>query len=182
MREGGDIKAFGAGILSSFGELDWMASGGAALERFDPYAKQPKMRWVCGCVRVRRRGSARRGCAAPARAPRPLTGRPQGAPLGCQLTPLHPSAHNLPTHHPGAPAPCLPSPTHHRAPSYKDGFQKRYFVLDSFQDGARLLQVRGHQLCTSRPPGAQRAGARARRMGARRRIAWWGGGRESPAA
>ncbi|KAI8464705.1 MAG: aromatic amino acid hydroxylase [Monoraphidium minutum] len=67
VREGGAPRAFGAGILSSYGELEWMASGRAELAAFDPYARLPKM-------------------------------------------------------------------------SYKDGFQRRYFVLDSFQDGARLLQ------------------------------------------
>ena len=46
VREGGAIKAFGAGVLSSYGELDWMASGRAELLPFDPYAKQPKMRCV----------------------------------------------------------------------------------------------------------------------------------------
>lgn len=55
------------GILSSFGELAHMASGGAALEPFNPFAKQPKM-------------------------------------------------------------------------SYKDGFQTRYFVLQSFDEGARQLR------------------------------------------
>lgn len=44
MREGGGIKAFGAGVLSSYGELQWMASGGPEFAPFDPYAKQPKMR------------------------------------------------------------------------------------------------------------------------------------------
>ena len=67
--EGDDVKAFGAGLLSSFGELEHMQSGEPkpALERLDPWAKQPKM-------------------------------------------------------------------------SYKDGFQKRYFVLDSFEEGAELLR------------------------------------------
>ncbi|PNH10478.1 Tryptophan 5-hydroxylase 1 [Tetrabaena socialis] len=67
VRERGDIKAFGAGILSSYGELAHMASGAAALEPLDPFRPQPRM-------------------------------------------------------------------------SYKDGFQKRYFLLDSFEGGAELLQ------------------------------------------
>lgn len=67
VREGGDVKAFGAGVLSSYGELAHMAGGGAELAPFDPYAKQAKM-------------------------------------------------------------------------SYKDGFQRKYFVLSSFQEGARLLE------------------------------------------
>ncbi len=46
MREGAAIKAFGAGVLSSYGELEWMAGGRAEMLPFDPYAKQPKMRWV----------------------------------------------------------------------------------------------------------------------------------------
>ncbi|KXZ45337.1 hypothetical protein GPECTOR_56g434 [Gonium pectorale] len=66
VREGGGIKAFGAGILSSYGELEHMASGAAALEPLDPFRPLPKM-------------------------------------------------------------------------SYKDGYQSRYFVLDSFEAGASLL-------------------------------------------
>lgn len=61
------VKAFGAGILSSFGELQWMAENSAEIFKFDPYAPQPKM-------------------------------------------------------------------------SYKDGFQKKYFALDSFEEGAKLLE------------------------------------------
>ncbi len=61
-------QAFGAGVLSSYGELQHMASGAAALEPFDPFDKQPKM-------------------------------------------------------------------------SYKDGYQTRYFVLDSFEDGAAKLRA-----------------------------------------
>lgn len=67
VRESSGIKAFGAGILSSYGELEWMKRGQAELLPLDPYAKQPKM-------------------------------------------------------------------------SYKDGFQRRYYVLDSFKSGSRLLQ------------------------------------------
>lgn len=67
VREDGEIRAFGAGILSSYGELEHMRSGAATLEPFDPFAPQPKM-------------------------------------------------------------------------SYKDGYQKRYFVLDSFDDGAAKLK------------------------------------------
>lgn len=67
VREDGDVKAFGAGILSSYGELEHMLSGKPEFANLDPWAKQPKM-------------------------------------------------------------------------SYKDGFQKKYFVLDSFQDGAELLR------------------------------------------
>ncbi|PNW88432.1 hypothetical protein CHLRE_01g029250v5 [Chlamydomonas reinhardtii] len=66
VREGDQVKAFGAGILSSYGELAHMASGAAALERLDPFRPQPRM-------------------------------------------------------------------------AYKDGFQKRYFVLDSFAEGSELL-------------------------------------------
>jgi phenylalanine-4-hydroxylase len=67
VREGGGIAAFGAGILSSFGELQHMASGAAALTPFDPFQPLPKM-------------------------------------------------------------------------SYKDGFQRCYFVLDSFEAGAARLR------------------------------------------
>lgn len=66
VRERGSVKAFGAGILSSFGELMNMAEGKAQLEDFDPFSKQPKM-------------------------------------------------------------------------SYKDGYQQRYFVLDSFESGRDKL-------------------------------------------
>ena len=62
-----EVKAFGAGILSSYGELDHMKTGRPVLAPLDPWAKQPKM-------------------------------------------------------------------------SYKDGFQKKYFVLDSFEEGAELLR------------------------------------------
>ena len=65
--EGSDIKAFGAGILSSYGELQWMADGKADVVPLDPYIPQPKM-------------------------------------------------------------------------SYKDGFQQRYFALQSFKAGADLLE------------------------------------------
>ena len=62
-----EVKAFGAGILSSFGELAHMKDGSPDLAPLDPWAKQPKM-------------------------------------------------------------------------SYKDGFQKKYFVLESFEEGAELLR------------------------------------------
>jgi phenylalanine-4-hydroxylase len=67
VREGPEVKAFGSGILSSYGELEYMGKGGAELVPFDPFAPQPKM-------------------------------------------------------------------------SYKDGYQKRYFVLDSFEAGLQQLQ------------------------------------------
>lgn len=66
LREGEDIKAFGAGILSSFGELEWMGTGKAKIEPLDLTKPLPKM-------------------------------------------------------------------------SYKDGYQQRYFCLDSFIDGAAML-------------------------------------------
>jgi len=68
IREGNnEIKAFGAGILSSFGEMQHMASGASEFAAFDPFAKLPPM-------------------------------------------------------------------------SYKDGFQKSYFVLESFEQGAIKLK------------------------------------------
>ncbi|EFN54228.1 hypothetical protein CHLNCDRAFT_24756, partial [Chlorella variabilis] len=48
VREGGDVKAFGAGILSSYGELQHMASGAARLEPLDVFAPQPKMSYKVG--------------------------------------------------------------------------------------------------------------------------------------
>jgi phenylalanine-4-hydroxylase len=65
--EGGEVKAFGAGVLSSFGEMENMASGKAEISPFDPFVKLPPM-------------------------------------------------------------------------SYKDGYQKRYFALESFEDGAKRLR------------------------------------------
>ena len=62
-----EVKAFGAGILSSYGELDHMKTGDRELAPLDPWAKQPKM-------------------------------------------------------------------------SYKDGFQKKYFVLSSFEEGSEVLR------------------------------------------
>jgi len=35
-RQDGELKAFGAGLLSSFGELEWCLSGGPELRPFDP--------------------------------------------------------------------------------------------------------------------------------------------------
>lgn len=66
VREGNQVKGFGAGVLSSYGELQHMASGMPKLVDFDPFAAQPKM-------------------------------------------------------------------------SYKDGYQKQYFVLNSFKEGAKQL-------------------------------------------
>mmetsp|Transcript_5268 Transcript_5268/g.13184 ORF Transcript_5268/g.13184 Transcript_5268/m.13184 type:complete len:372 (+) Transcript_5268:206-1321(+) len=69
VKEGEEVKAFGAGVLSSYGELDHaVKSGRPDLAPLDPWAKQPKM-------------------------------------------------------------------------SYKDGFQKKYFVLNSFEEGAELLRT-----------------------------------------
>ncbi|KAG2449024.1 hypothetical protein HYH02_005776 [Chlamydomonas schloesseri] len=78
VREGDRIKAFGAGILSSYGELAHMASGAAALERLDPFKPQPRM-------------------------------------------------------------------------SYKDGYQQRYFVLDSFAEGSELLRSYAASLASPGP-------------------------------
>lgn len=43
VREGGAVKAFGAGVLSSYGEMENMCSNRATLRPFDPFKKQPKM-------------------------------------------------------------------------------------------------------------------------------------------
>lgn len=67
VKEGDDIKAFGAGILSSYGELKHMLEGAPTLAPFDPVAPLPKM-------------------------------------------------------------------------SYKDGYQKRYFVMESFETGCQQLK------------------------------------------
>lgn len=42
------IKAFGSGILSSSGELEWMGQGRAELVPFDPWAPQPRMSYKDG--------------------------------------------------------------------------------------------------------------------------------------
>ena len=44
VREDGEIKAFGAGVLSSFAELAHMRSGRVDFQPFDPFVPQPKMR------------------------------------------------------------------------------------------------------------------------------------------
>ncbi len=62
-----EIKAFGAGLLSSFGEMQHMASNQAILQPFDPFATLPPM-------------------------------------------------------------------------NYKDGYQKRYFVLESFEEAAQSMK------------------------------------------
>eukprot|EP00210_Caulerpa_lentillifera_P006941 g6636.t1 len=41
--EEGEIKAFGAGILSSYGELQWMTKSEAKIESFNPYRPQPSI-------------------------------------------------------------------------------------------------------------------------------------------
>lgn len=47
VREGGDVKAFGAGVLSSFGELQHMAAGKAELVPLDVSAPLPRMSYKC---------------------------------------------------------------------------------------------------------------------------------------
>lgn len=47
--DGAGVKAFGAGILSSYGEMEHMAAEGrAALQPFDPFTPQPKMSYKDG--------------------------------------------------------------------------------------------------------------------------------------
>lgn len=47
------MQAFGAGILSSYGEMEHMAAGKAKLLPFDPFAPQPKMTYKDGYQKVR---------------------------------------------------------------------------------------------------------------------------------
>lgn len=47
VREGGGVKAFGAGVLSSFGELQHMAAGRAELVPLDVSAPLPRMSYKC---------------------------------------------------------------------------------------------------------------------------------------
>eukprot|EP00271_Cylindrocystis_brebissonii_P006096 TRINITY_DN1869_c0_g1_i1.p1 TRINITY_DN1869_c0_g1~~TRINITY_DN1869_c0_g1_i1.p1 ORF type:complete len:412 (+),score=65.25 TRINITY_DN1869_c0_g1_i1:291-1526(+) len=46
--EGSSVKAFGAGLLSSYGELEWMLSGGPHFLPLDPFARLPKMSYKDG--------------------------------------------------------------------------------------------------------------------------------------
>lgn len=46
--EDNEVKAFGAGVLSSFGEIKNMASGSAKIRPFDPFAKLPAMSYKDG--------------------------------------------------------------------------------------------------------------------------------------
>jgi hypothetical protein len=46
------VQAFGAGILSSYGEMEHMAAGKAKLLPFDPFAPQPKMSYKDGFQKV----------------------------------------------------------------------------------------------------------------------------------
>eukprot|EP00892_Ulva_mutabilis_P006930 jgi/Ulvmu1/4609/UM002_0338.1 len=77
VREGSEVKAFGAGILSSYGELEWMGSGKAQIAPLDLSKPLPKM-------------------------------------------------------------------------SYKDGYQKMYFCLDSFESGTRLLKEYAQEMIQQR--------------------------------
>jgi hypothetical protein len=119
VREGDDIKAFGAGILSSFGELQHMAAGKAQLEPLDVFAPQPKMSY-----KVRRRHL--------------LKDSKPGAAGGldclacchcCQcdavgVSGLVQSVRSVVS------CACM-----------QDGYQKRYFALDSFTAGAEQLKA-----------------------------------------
>jgi len=46
--DGNEIKAFGAGVLSSFGEIQHMASNKAIFEPFDPFSTLPPMNYKDG--------------------------------------------------------------------------------------------------------------------------------------
>lgn len=48
VREGPDVKAFGAGILSSYGEMEWMASHQADVVPLDPFQPLPRMSYKDG--------------------------------------------------------------------------------------------------------------------------------------
>jgi phenylalanine-4-hydroxylase len=47
--EGGKPKAFGAGLLSSYAEMENLAAGKAELLRFDPFSKLPPISYKDGC-------------------------------------------------------------------------------------------------------------------------------------
>jgi hypothetical protein len=124
VREGDDIKAFGAGILSSFGELRHMAAGGARLEPLDVFQPQPKMsykvREVLGWA-----GHALRVWQASCEADMRLWGICMLGTARCVIM-VDPCSLCL----------CLAS-----AMSLQDGYQQRYAVLDSFAAGAEQLKA-----------------------------------------
>lgn len=109
-----------AGILSSYGELEHMASGRAQLVPLDVFAPLPRMsykaraalRWV------------------------PLGVWPAGRPASCRTQAAAErstgGAADPPAH------PCPPSLPH--AP-LQDGYQQRYFCIPSFEEGAEQLQA-----------------------------------------
>jgi len=120
------LKAFGAGILSSSAELEWMGAGAAAHERAAAEADEQRAAAAAG-------GGAGAGAGA-AVPPPPAAAMPPGA--AYEVVPLDPRR----------PLPPM---------SYKDGVQRRYFSLESFEQGAALLEAYARE---ARGGGGEEAG------------------------
>ena len=113
MREGSAIKAFGAGILSSYGELAHLAAGADA-----------------AIAAAAARGSATTTTTTTSSSSSSAANGDASTSSSSDAARAAPPYELLPFD-PYAPQPRM---------SYKDGFQRRYFVLNSFAEGARLLQ------------------------------------------
>jgi hypothetical protein len=112
-----DVSPPHAGILSSFGELRHMASGAAALQPFDPFAKLPKMSYKDGLQ----------------------VGRDAG--VFIVLVVLRAAVLTLPAQHRtlGLLRKTAAMPSQRAPASFRP--QRSYFVLSSFHEGAAQLQV-----------------------------------------
>lgn len=81
VREGGDVKAFGAGVLSSFGELQHMAADRAELVPLDVSAPLPKMSYKCA--------ESSAACLAVVSTMQVQGGKQGGAEPSCCCSPFH---------------------------------------------------------------------------------------------
>jgi phenylalanine-4-hydroxylase len=118
-------KAFGAGILSSYGEMKHFATGAASLQPFDPFAPQ-------------------------VRAVQKLLGSRPCIHMLCHHFTMFKivmlkwwnkrTAHRVPLK-PHTPQPKM---------SYKDGYQTRYFALESFEDAS--VRIRALAATVGLPP------------------------------